>query len=392
MNKLLLIGIAAAFFFSCKKKETKPTLAEQEARVEAFAEKIATEMNDGRVNVLDKHFDKGVFVNRVVNHQYWDEFLRESGDTIYKSDFKQKLFMELTLGRMFLSNIDGKSYFTYDHVKTYRIDDRWHAVFRIYANDAINYHDCLLRIDTNKVWIEDIYVMTLGAELSKIMQEMYIAGIPDAKGDDMFEDHRLLRYSKLWAERGEYEISLAYFDSISSKFQNSKSLRLYKLQLSSHVPNEAYVRLLEEYEKDFPTDAGTVLIRLDKNFLYGNFPEVLKDLDRLEGMYSADPVIDYLRGNALFGLDNCADAGKSYLSSLNQKPDWEEPFFNWLRCLARNGRNQEAVALIERYQEDFAVSPSYVRLIVSDMPNFLNSSSFRKWKENFEAKEREALM
>jgi len=392
MKKILLPGLLMLAIMGCKPKATAPTEAHIIAQISAFTEKVNTEMNEGRVNVLDKHFDKGVFVNRVVSHPYWDEFLVEKGDTAYKSDFKKQLLSELTLMRMFLSNIEGKSYFAYDHVKTYKIDDRWHAVFRIYANDAINYHDCLLRVDTNKVWIEDIYVMTLGTQLSKIMQEMYVAGIPNATGDDYFEDHRLLRTSKLWAERGEYEMALAVFDSISAAFQSAKSLRLYKLQLSSHVPDEAYVRLLEAYEKDFPADAGTVLIRLDKNFLYGNFPAVIDDLKRLEAMYTPDPIIDYMRGNALFGLDDCTEAAKSYQSSLQQKPDWEEPFFNWLRCLARNGRNQEAVALIEQYQEDFEITPTYVRLIVNDIPNFLNSSPYRKWKEAAEQKERRPVM
>lgn len=350
-------------------------------QVEAFAHKVSEEMNEGRIAALDKHFDKKVFVDKVTTDRYWDEYLKEIGDTMYKYEFRNRLLREMTLAGMFLSGIDGKQFFTYDVAKVYRLEDRWHAIFRIFANDAINYHDCLLRVDTNKVWIEDIYVMTVGAQLSQIMQEPYIAGINAKPNDALFVDHAYLRKAKLLAQQGDFNEAIAVFDSISASFKASKSLRLFRLQISANIPNEDYVRQLEAYEKDFPKDAGTLLLRLDKNFLYGNFPAVLEDIALLEKMYNPDPILSYYCGNAQFGLDNCQEAGVAYKTTLNAKPTWEEPFVNWLRCLVRNNQYQKSINLIENYQEAFGLTPTYVKYMVSDYPNFANSSTFRAWQD-----------
>ncbi len=355
------------------------------AVVKDFAAKISTDILAGHISVLDLHFDKGTFVKRVVTDAYWDEQLAAQDNKTYKTDYEKQLLTELSLARMFLAGVNTEQYFAYDMVKTYQIDERWHAVFRMYANQAINYHDYLLRIDSNKVWIEDVYIMTVGRELSQIMKEMYVAGIPSAEGDAKWNDHSYLAKTKELMAQKQFSPALATFDSLSSDFKAQKSMRLFNLQLLGNVPDEQYIRAIEAYEKDFPDDAGTLLLQLDKNFMFGNYPEVLKGLARLETIYGPDAVVSFLRGNAYYGLGQCEKANAAYKDAVKTKKDWPEPWQNNLECWVRNNNYQNAIPILDTLAARFDFTPTYCKFVLADYPDFLNSSAFKAWKAKQEA-------
>lgn len=363
---------------SCNEPALKKDVQRQQ--VEAFSDKIEAGFAAGKVGVLDLHFDRQAFVDRVTNDVYWDERLTDIGNTSYKAEYRQQLIQEMTLAGMFLAGIDGKSYFTYDAVKQYQIDGKWHAVFRMYANDAINYHDMILRVDTNKVWIEDVYVITVGSRLSEIMKESYISGIPSANSAQRQQDQQKLVNCRIWLNSKEYERALAAFDSISSDYGSQKSMRLFRLQILANMANQEYVRELERFETDFPNEAGTVLMQMDKNFLYGNYPEAIENINKLRSMFGEDPVLDYYHANALNLLGKCDEAAPKYRSVLAIKTDWELPLVNWLNCLIKAGQNEEAVNLIRTYQSNFSFTPTYVKYLFNEQPGFLNSSAFNAWE------------
>ncbi len=378
--RIFLFAVCVTFFCSaCNTNNTQED--KSKSRIETFAKKIETDLKKGRTVVLDLNFDKATFVNRVVNDKYWDEQLDILKNRTYKPEYKAQLMQQVSLANMFLTGLDKKSYFAYDHVKTYEIEGRWHIVFRMYANEALNYHDFLLRIDSNKVWIEDMYVMAVGRQLSKIMQEIYVAGIPSANGDKRWSDHQKLIKTKELLYQQQFEKALAVFDSITPDFKNQKSMRLFRLQICANVPNEEYIRQIESYERDYPNDAGTLLLQLDKNFMSGNYPEVKVGLNRLESMYGKDAIIDYMRGNANNLLGNCEEAGIHYKSSLQSKPDWEMPFVNWADCLLKESKYEETINLIEENKEAFGLTPVYVKYLFSDYPNFINSTLFKTWEK-----------
>lgn len=368
----------AVMLASCNEPALKQDV--QQKQVEAFSDKIEAGFAAGKVGVLDLHFDRQAFVDRVTNDVYWDQRLEDIGNTSYKAEYRQQLMQEMTLAGMFLAGIDGTSYFTYDAVKQYQIDGKWHAVFRMFANDAINYHDMILRVDTNKVWIEDVYVITVGSRLSEIMKESYISGIPSANSVQRQSDQQKLVNCRVWMNSQAYEKALAAFDSISSDYSSQKSMRLFRLQILANIANQEYVRELERFETDFPNEAGTVLMQMDKNFLYGNYPEAIENINKLRSMFGEDPVLDYYHANALNLLGKCDEAAPKYRLVLATKTDWELPLVNWMNCLIKAGKNEEAVNLIRTYQSDFSFTPTYVKYLFNKQPGFLNSSAFNAWE------------
>jgi hypothetical protein len=376
--KYLILSLTLISLISCQQTPESPEALRP--RVESFAQRIETDLAESKVGVLDMHFDKGVFVNRVVNNDYWDDQLKLLKAEDYKQNYREQLMRELTLAGLFLSGIDNRKFFAYDLAKIYRIQDRWHAVFRMYANDALNYHDMLLRVDSNKVWIEDVYIIAVGKQLSTIMHESYVAGIPSANGNTRKRDNLLLMRSKMLMDQEQYPEALATFDSISNDYKQQKALRLYRLQIGANIPNEAYVRDLERFEKDFPDDAGTLLLQIDKNFLYGNYPEVLKSIKRLEEVYGEDPVVDYLHANALNGLGKCKEAYPLYERVTSEKPRWREPFFNWVSCALKQRDFLTAVELIRKYEVQYDLTPVFIKYMFNDYPNLFLNKAYKEWE------------
>jgi len=385
MRHIIFIFFAFILISACQSSDEAQSTDQE--KVEAFANTIVTGLKENHPAVLDLHLDKAAFVQRVVSDKYWDEQLSILGNDMYKTNYQAQLQQEMSLARMFLSGINPKQYFAYDLSKIYQIDGRWHAVFRMYANEALNYHDYLLRIDSSKVWVEDVYIMTIGRQLSKVMQDVYIAGIPSTNNTSHYRDFQFVGKAKRWMAQGDYQRALATFDSLSYDYQKQKSMRLFWLQISANIPNEDYVRAIEAFEKNYQDDAGTLLLQLDKNFMFGNYPEVLRGLDRLEKMYGPDPIIDFYKGNAHYGLGDCETAAKNFIIASAQKTDWPAPWQNRMECWIRYDNYQEAIHLLDTLAARFDYTPTYCKYVLSDYPNFLNSSTFRKWSDKMNAPE-----
>lgn len=95
----LLFFLTILVLFSCSTSENNPE--DFREQVEAFADRIETDLANGKIGVLDIHFDKGVFVNRVINDAYWDEQLKLAGEEAYKADYKSNLMRSLSLAGLF---------------------------------------------------------------------------------------------------------------------------------------------------------------------------------------------------------------------------------------------------------------------------------------------------
>ncbi len=370
--------IAAAFLHvACQQEFTD---ADQEkAQIETFVQKIEHSLDSSRTVVLDLHFDKATFAHRVVEVPELNRQLAAIRNVDYKPNYCQQLVQNTSLSAMFLSGINPKQFFAYNLVRTYQIEGRWHAIFRLYANEALNYHDFLLRVDSAKVWIEDLYITSVGQQLSEVVRAFYIAGIPIAQNDVLQKDQQWLVLAKQLMQRQQFEDALATFDSLSPTFQQKKSVRFFKLQVSANIPNENYIREIERYEKDFPNDVGTQLLQLDKNFMSGNYPAMLAGLNKLEKMYGQDPVVDFMRGNALNLGGHCDSAAYHYKIALAAKPKWADALNNWVDCLLKAKKYNQAIVLLKRHASAQQITPSYVRYHFRKFPAFLASEAYRQW-------------
>jgi hypothetical protein len=93
--KYLFLSLTLLSLLACQQTPKSPeTLRPQ---VESFADKIQNGLAEGKVGVLDMHFDKGVFVDRVVDDRYWDEQLKLLKAEDYKQNYRQQLLRELSL-------------------------------------------------------------------------------------------------------------------------------------------------------------------------------------------------------------------------------------------------------------------------------------------------------
>lgn len=180
-------------------------------------------------------------------------------------------------------------------------------------------------------------------------------------------------------QRQNYAAALATFDSLAAPFKEQKNMRLFRLQIEANLPSENYIREIERYEKDYPNDAGTLLLQLDKNFMSGNYPDMLLGLNRLEKMYGPDPVVDFMRGNALNLSGRCDSAAVHYKIALAAKPTWADALNNWVDCLLKAKKYAQAIALIEKHAEAQQITPSYMRYHFRKFPEFLTSEEFKAW-------------
>ena len=82
-------------------------------------------------------------------------------------------------------------------------------------------------------------------------------------------------------------------------------------------------------------------------------------------------------------LNKCEEASALYESAVNTKPDWQEPFLNWVECRIKSRDYVEAAELLKRYQDQFDLTPVYVQFLFDKDPNFYLSAPYKTWQATF---------
>ncbi|HMR91341.1 MAG TPA: tetratricopeptide repeat protein [Chitinophagaceae bacterium] len=351
---LLLLSAAALLFTSCRQ-----TREEAVSKEEALA--LAREIDASIENKKPKNFDNLLNADMLARRIAQNKGVAES--PAFLQGIKEG-FARVNMGNQIIRGLGDKG--TYQLVKHYEKDKVQHLVYRLYADDGLNYHDFELSKEKGKTYIADMYIYLAGQSFSSLLADMASAFIQENGKEDreMIAAAETLKRVKLKMQQGDFAGARKVFDTeIPEQAAKEKMFRLMSIQISSELNEEKYVKELTDYQQAFPDDPNSYLLLIDLHFLQKEYDKALTSINMLDKLIDKDPFLDYYRA-LVYNMKQQPDLAISHLESLyKQYPGFESGVLELIACYLEAKETEKANAIIEVYQNN----PQFDQLLLQQV-------------------------
>jgi hypothetical protein len=356
----LFLFLALSFIISCSPKEQPIT--EKEAL--DFAQKLELSVAKKSSNILDSIFYVPVFARRVANQSgetYNIKFVREVSGAILK----------MNLGKEILRSM-GKTG-TYEFLRHYEKDKHHHIVYRLFADDGLNYYDIELVKYNNEIKASDIFMLTSGEPLSKTLAHtlmLFTKHENEKKGKaTQYQDH--LREIKALIREHQFEDAKKYFEKLPASFKREKIFMIMNISICSNLGNDLHKQALVQLESKFPNDPSTQLFLIDSYLLDKDYDHALKAVNIIDSSVKIDPFLNYFRGNICSQKNDHAAAIVYYELLRKQKPGFADGIIELINSYIMTGENDKAKKLIAEYSANKKFDQTKLETIKMLYPDFV---------------------
>jgi hypothetical protein len=261
---------------------------------------------------------------------------------------------------------------------------------RLAMQSAINYHEIhLTRHSNGQVVAHDTYVMLTGELISDTSRRGFLLAMPLQPGNAQGADREYLdNIQKLVAmarahKQGLAKEAIAQYRQLPQSLQRNKALRLMMIDLASSLGNEEYVRLVEDFRRDYPDEPAVDLISLQYLRQTKKYDEYLKCMERVEKSVGGDAYLDAARAETMIEADRRDDARRFSEKAVAQDASLRDGYVTRVRVAMLDKNHQDTLTWLKRDIDKFntpadlkgmKVNPEFAAFVES--PQF---QTFEKW-------------
>jgi len=229
---------------------------------------------------------------------------------------------------------------SYRLLRIHQVNQEPRALFRMLGEGGVNYHDLHLIVDAHgHVRIVDVDVYITGEALSQTMRRSLVPVLglrnqtfaAKALGiQDEYSKH-LPQVVKVTAaaRKGEHAEALALYRELPPALQKHQGLMMIAINASQQVDEEAYLKLLQAYCKEFPQSSGD-LILLDVLHAKRKFDELLQAVDRLDRKLGGDAYLHTFRGAAHMEKKDFPAARRAFEACIRGEPKLADAYWGYI--------------------------------------------------------------
>lgn len=147
----------------------------------------------------------------------------------------------------------------------------------------------------------------------------------------------------------------------------------------SRIDQKDYLDAIDGFRALYPDDPSINLLSIDAYFINRQFGLALESVENIDRLVGKDPLLDLYRGSIAFAN---GDTTKSiyYLTSLiDTLPDFTQGYLKLLDVEIISLRFAEAVEVLNRITNRFAISKQELQLSLTNYTRFLESDEFKTW-------------
>ncbi|MGD2034230.1 MAG: hypothetical protein PVF73_04180, partial [Bacteroidales bacterium] len=334
-----------------------------------FARYIEASIENGDPSFFNKSFDADAFTEKVAGSNY-DE-LSEA----FRQGFIDELKNNLDFGTSITEEIQRGG--SYRYMNAYTEGNKGKILFRLLSSRSVNYH-------TMEVEITDIYVFQAGEKLSESIGRLYNAfsSYTESSENNPPESWNLYtEYENLNAlvSSGKYKKACRELEKLPEEIKRDRIFRIIHIEIASQLDKNTFGKVYREYMEQFPEDPGKYLIPLDGLMLHNEYPEALRCVDSLDKKVFTDPLLDLLRANIYYLMDNQKRAIESLLNLIVAMPDFENGYFSLLNIYIEKKKYGEATSLLDNIMNTFNYYKEDFQPLLAEYPAFINSLEYKEW-------------
>jgi len=354
--KKLLPCLLLIFFSACK---DKPQQLSKDEAIE-FAKQMERSIRKGDGSVLDKGFDKDVFIERM--------HLPNSTEA---KGFSNGIAEHLDFGTKITSELSD--HISFQFIKHYIKDDKHHVIFRLFDDkeSTLNYHDYELLKKHDKCLVADVYIYMSGETLAETMGNLFktLYDRVDEAGEKGLGNIDNVKEIKELVQKGKSAEAKKMFDELPAYLKKSKAILLLNVSICSNLSSEEYDGAIKAFREAFPDEPNMNLMMIDGYYLQKDYEKMLAAVNALDSQINKDPLLDYYRYMSYKLMEDKATA-KTYLKQVvKNMPEFQGGYIEWIAVDLKEKNTAEADSLIAVYrkkrfdQKELDLIVNYYRLL-----------------------------
>ena len=362
MKQLFVFSIFTLLLSACSPKEQK--LSKEEAI--DFAQKIQASMRKQSPNMFDSIFYIPVFAKRVAaygNLTFSGKLMGEVSTAILKAKWGKEILR--SIGK------DG----SFEFVRHYEKEKHHHAIFRLYCSEGINYFDLELVRFKDQIKAADMYVFTLGQNISEALADVIDVFDKHEKGKSgqlkyQYQNH--LKEIKALVRERQFEEAKKYFDKLPESFKKEKLFMVVNITICSELDEDLYKAALVQLESKYPNEPSTQLFLIDSYIIDKDFDHALNAVDILDSAVRTDPLLNFLRGNIYAQKEDYSKAILCYEQLKKDKPEFDDGIIELMNAYFTTGEVEKGKELVAEYQANKSLSQEKLETIKMLYPQYVS--------------------
>ena len=367
-----------------QKTPTKSRLYKKD--YESFALEIEKYINKGNAVFFNEHFKIEPIIKDITS--------RIKGPQDYEKGFTKSVKTSIDAGKEIVSSLGEKGYY-----KLLRLNvtaKKTTALFRLVAEDGINYHEIELASDNEKdIFIKDFCIYRGGMPFSETLEKLYLSSLLDVKKEVTFAENtareqlflaNLPKISEIneLAQISGYKDAVEAIAALPAELQKDRMVQIMNLNLSYNVGEKTFAKAENQFRKIFDNDKILDFMMLDFAFLAKDKNNVLEKVDKLNRSLGNDPYLHTIKAEIYKSFEKKALVENLLEKAIDEEPNTEMLYWKYARFLLDEKRHAEAIDLFSFMQKKFDSDPSSV-LAEAKYNDFWSSEEYRNWENSTEA-------
>jgi hypothetical protein len=265
------------------------------------------------------------------------------------------------IATMFCQNMNAGEG-TYTLLRIQQQDGEPRPLFRLIADDAVNYHELHLGKSRKDqvVRVADIRVYASGDLLSEsitqMLDQLAMAAKSGASPMALQRTTDAIKQARADGDAAEVQRLLG---ELPAELRDSKPMRLVELMAGGELDEATYVGIMERYRRDFPDDPSLDVVAIDYHFLEKDVDETLAALERLDQRVGGDPYLAVMRANTHL-IDPTAghlvEAERWARRAVESEPAMETAWWTLALVLLNRGDHPALAPVVDTLRTKFAAA------------------------------------
>ena len=367
-----------------KKIPTPPSLYKKD--YEHFASNIEKHINNANADFFNEHFKIEPIIKDITS--------RIKAPKDYENGFKEGVKTSIDAGKEIINSLGEKGHFKL--LKVSGFPTKTTALFRLVAEDGINYHEIDLASDNEKdIFIKDFCIYRGGMPFSATLEKLYLSSLLDVKNEVSFAENtereqlfleNLPKISEIneLAQISGHKDAVEAIAALPTELQNDRMIQIMNLNLSYNVGEKTFAKAENQFRKTFDNDKILDFMMLDFAFLAKNKNNILAKVDKLNRSLGDDPYLYVVKAEIYKTLEKKDLVENLLEKAIDEEPNTEMMYWKYAQFLLDEKRHAEAIDLFGFMQKKFDTDPSTM-LADAKYNDFWSSEEYRNWENSTEA-------
>ena len=282
-------------------------------------------------------------------------------------------------------------------VRIRQVDGAWHAIFRLWGESGLNYHDFTLARRDGKTSAVDLYAYTQGETFTRMFRREYMKALAATSKDrsklsDWEREYldSLPRTQEIVAhiKAEEYREALKKIAALPESVRKERIMMSQRVVAAIRVGVEEGAEAIKAWKAEFPDDPALRILMIDLHLTEKKFDEAIETVRALDGVVGGDAYLTYYEGLVLVMKGDPDAARKAYELAVQKDKRLADPYWTLIEMALESKNWKEVTRLLLAVENDAGVEMSDLQ-DADGYKEYIATDDYQSWLKQREKPEPE---